>query len=359
MNIFVAIPDKYAGCGFYRQYQPHNRLAKQKQADVLFGAGLKKSEEEWYDKIEELDIYQFHKGYYNLEEVEKCQSLGIATIVDFDDSWALDTEHIFYKKYLEDGVTDKLTEMLRMVDYVTCTTDRLAEEIQKYNPNVAVLPNAMDMNYPGCKVERVKEKEVVFGYLGGHCHAKDVQRLHGVNNRLSSEKGYKFRLMGVDGSAVYNEYALILSDSGRLAKTRFDWVQSADIWSYPQFYNLLDVSLVPLVDNMFNSLKSELKLIEAGFFRKAVIVDNVYPYKPLLKHKVNAMVVDKPSDWVKHAKYLLRNPTAITDLGDALYETVQPYEIDRVNEKRIKFYKDVLTRHSSNSSKRDSRVSAI
>jgi hypothetical protein len=158
---------------------------------------------------------------------------------------------------------------------------------------------------------------------------------------------------------VYNEYAIILSDSGRLAGTKFDWVEKANIWSYPQFYNLLDVSLVPLADNTFNSLKSELKLIEAGFFRKAVIVDNVYPYKPLLKHKVNAMVVNKPSDWVKHARYLLRNPQAITDLGEALYETVQPYEIDRVNEKRIKFYKDVLTKRNINRSNRHSRVSAV
>jgi hypothetical protein len=165
--------------------------------------------------------------------------------------------------------------------------------------------------------------------------------------------------MGVDGSSVYNEYSVILSDSGRLAGTKFDWLEKADIWSYPQFYNHLDVSLVPLADNKFNSLKSELKLIEAGFFRKAVIVDNVYPYKPLLKHKINAMVVNKPSDWVKHAKYLLRNPSAITDLGDALYETVQPYEIDRVNEKRIKFYKDVLKKRNTNSIIGDSRVSAV
>jgi len=216
----------------------------------------------------------------------------------------------------------------------------------------------MDMNYPNCKANRVKEDKVVFGYLGGHCHMKDVARLEGLNNRLS-RYDYKFRLMGMDGSRVYNQYAAIMSDGGRLAKTHFDWIEKADIWNYPLFYSYFDVSLVPLAGNEFNSMKSELKLIEAGFFKKAVVVDNVEPYKRLLKHKVNAMVVNKPSDWYKHCKYLLDNPEAIKDLGEALHETVQPYGIDEVNKKRYKFYSDELKERNTDSSYGHSRLQVV
>lgn len=362
MNIFVAIPDQYAGCGFYRQYQPHNRLAKiHKDVSVLLGAGLKQDENEFIpdDAIADIDIMQQHKQYFDILLVKKCKSQGVVTIIDFDDWWHVDTEHLFYKKYLKGKISDKLIEVLRLSDWVTCTTDRLAEEIYKINKNVVVLPNAMDMNYDGCKVERVKEKETIFGYLGGHCHGKDVQQLHGLNNMLSGFDNYKIRLMGVDGTEVYQKYADILSDNGKLSKTSFDWIEQLDIWTYPQLYNLLDVSLVPLIDNKFNSFKSELKLIEAGFFRKAVIVDNVHPYRDMIRHKENAMVVNKRQDWFKHAKYLLQNPQAIKDLGDALFETVQPYHIDRVTEKRYKFYKDVLKNKHISSSNRFSRIPAI
>jgi hypothetical protein len=211
------------------------------------------------------------------------------------------------------------------------------------------------MNYPNCAIDRHPEKEVVFAYLGGHCHGKDVRQLQGFSNRMTSLKGYKIRLMGVDKSEMYEEYGRILSDKGN--NKSFDWMEKADVFNYPKFYNFLDVSLVPLVDNKFNSMKSELKLIEAGFFKKAVIVDDVYPYKPLLRHKQNAMVVRKYQDWYKHAKYLLENPSAITELGEALHETVQSYHIDRVNEKRYKFYKDVLAKRNINGSNRHSRVS--
>lgn len=355
MKIFVAIPNKFAGCGFYRQYQPLNRLAKKYNLDVLLGAGLQDEQGEFVDF--DFDIAIFHKGYFDFTTIEKLKEAGVVTICDFDDWWRLDTEHIFYRKYHESNTSETLSKLARAVDYVTCTTERLADELKKLNPNVCVLPNAMDMNYPSCKVERVKEKDLVFGYLGGHCHVKDVDQLHGLNNRLSSLNGYKLRLMGVDRTEVYNRYAQILSDNSR--SRNFDWMEKADIWNYHKFYNHLDVSLVPLVDNKFNSLKSELKLIEAGFFKKAVICDNVHPYKDLLKHKVNALVVNKRQDWYKNCKYLIQNRSAVTDLGEALYETVQPYGIDAVNEKRYKFYKDVLKKRNTDSSNRHSRVSVI
>jgi len=349
MKIFSVIPKEFAGCGFYRQYQPHNDLAR-KGIDVTIGSGLYNMDDTWGV---DADIVQFHKGYFDRLGIAAAKRRGIITVVDFDDYWYLDTEHLLYKHYLRDGTSEQLINLLHEVDYVTCTTDLLADEIRKHNPNVVVLPNAMDMSF--CKPGRIKE-EFVFGYLGGSCHGKDVEMLRGVSNRVGRGK---FRLMGVDGTDVYNHYADILSDDGRLAGTRFDWVPKANIWSYMSFYNYLDVSLVPLVDNKFNRLKSELKLIEAGFFKKGVIVSNVEPYRSLLRHKENCFVVNKPQDWVKGCKWYLDNPEAVRETGEALWETVQPYSIDRVNEKRLKFYRDVLKKRNTNSSIGVGRLQAV
>jgi glycosyltransferase involved in cell wall biosynthesis len=348
MKIYVVIPHKFAGCGFYRQYQPHNHLAKQ-GIDVLLGAGLYDEDDQF---VVEADIVHFHKGYIDLNGIKAAKERGMITIGDFDDWWFLDTEHILYKNYLKDDTSKLLIEFLRAVDYVTVTTDLLAKEAAKFNPNVIVLPNAMDMNYPNCEVRRVKEDRFVFGYLGGTCHGKDVEMLRGLSNRT----GEFFRLMGFDGSPVYKGYADILSDSG---KGRFDWLRMKNIWAYHQFYNCLDVSLVPLVDNKFNSLKSELKLIEAGFFKKGVIVSNVEPYRGLLRHKENCFVVNKPTDWVKGVKWYAADHDRVRQTGEELYRTVQPYGIDRVNEKRLKFYNDVLEKRNINGSDRHSRLQGV
>ena len=344
MKIFVVIPEKYAGCGFYRQYQPHRHLNANHDVDVVLSAGV-------FNEAGELgvdaDMILFHKSYYMPMAIWQAKKMGMPVIVDFDDWWRVDTEHLFYKEH-KDKTTAAHIAILEAADYVIVTTELLRQEALKHNKNVVVLPNAFDPSYKACKIDRVKEDKIVFGYVGGHCHRKDVEQLRGVNNRLSTEfNNYKFRLMGMDMSTIYKSYAD--SMGVQLGSKYFDWVERADIWNYPKFYNLMDVSLVPLVNNKFNNLKSELKLIEAGFFRKAVIVDNVHPYRDLIRHKQNAMVVNKYTDWYKHCKYLIQNPNAITELGEALYETMQPYHIDKVNEKRLNFYKDVLKNSDTNS----------
>ncbi len=349
MKIFVVIPHTFAGCGFYRQYQPHNDLAKE-GVDVLLGAGLFNEDDTFGVDV---DIIQWHKAYFDLEGMKEARKRGIINVVDFDDWWRLDTEHLFYRSYHDNNTSEELIKLLKSADYVTVTTELLAAEARKFNKNVVVLPNAMEQVKPA----RIKEDKIVFGYVGGTCHGKDVSLLTGLSNKLDGD--YKFRLMGYDRTEVYNHYANILSDGGRKAPDHFDWVKKADIWHYHHFYNFMDVSLVPLVDNKFNSLKSELKLIEAGFFKRPVICSNVHPYKDLLKHKVNAWVVNKPTDWYKGCKFFLNNPSAIIDYGEALYESVQGYDIKEVNKKRLKFYSDVFKKRDTDSSVRNSRLQGV
>jgi glycosyltransferase involved in cell wall biosynthesis len=101
-------------------------------------------------------------------------------------------------------------------------------------------------------------------------------------------------------------------------------------------------------------MKSQLKVIEAGFYKKAIIASNVGPYTIDLKHSLkdgkftdgNALLVDEArnhSDWAKYVKKLVDNPNMITDLGERLYETVKDkYDLNRVTKTRRDFYKSLI-----------------
>jgi glycosyltransferase involved in cell wall biosynthesis len=101
-------------------------------------------------------------------------------------------------------------------------------------------------------------------------------------------------------------------------------------------------------------MKSQLKVIEAGFYKKALIASNVGPYTIDLKHAMkngeftdgNALLVDEVrnhSDWAKNIKKLVDNPNMITDLGERLYETVsQKYDLNIVTKTRSEFYKSLI-----------------
>jgi glycosyltransferase involved in cell wall biosynthesis len=101
-------------------------------------------------------------------------------------------------------------------------------------------------------------------------------------------------------------------------------------------------------------MKSQLKVIEAGFYKKALIASNIGPYTIDLKHAMkngeftdgNALLVDEVknhSDWAKYIKKLVDSPEMVTELGERLYETVKDtYDLNKVSDKRAEFYKSLI-----------------
>ena len=345
MNILVIIPKTFAGCGFYRLYQPFNHLAKNYDVNITFSSSLQKTDVSYYtdDELRSFTAVMYHKTLFDMKDIRRLKDLGVPVIMDFDDHWVTGRDHTFYKQYTAEGQQAKLHKLLLQCDYITCTTEDLADEIYIHNENVEVFPNAYDKGYDGWKVDRVKEDKFVFGYLGGPCHTRDVALLRDVPAATHAH----FRLFGYNGTEIYKHYAKILS---YLNEKNFSIYKGADIFNYPQFYNLMDVSLVPLEASKFNSMKSELKMIEAGAFSKAVIVSNVKPYTNVIRHGKNCLAADSKANWINYIKTLDRNRNYAHDLGAQLHEDVKRYDINVVNEKRYNFLKDVHKKHYTDSS---------
>jgi glycosyltransferase involved in cell wall biosynthesis len=101
-------------------------------------------------------------------------------------------------------------------------------------------------------------------------------------------------------------------------------------------------------------MKSQLKVIEAGFYKKALIASNLGPYTIDLKHCLkhgefvdgNALLVDESrnhSDWSKFIEKLVKNPNLAKDMGERLYETVKDkYDLNVVTKTRAEFYKSIV-----------------
>ena len=130
------------------------------------------------------------------------------------------------------------------------------------------------------------------------------------------------------------------------------WTQP--VTSYAKNYSRFDVSLAPIKDTMFNRMKSQLKVIEAGFYKKALIASDIGPYTIDLNHALdkgeftdgNALLVNKyrnRSDWAKYIKKLIKNPSFAEDLGERLYETVSDtYDLRTVTKNRADIYKELV-----------------
>jgi glycosyltransferase involved in cell wall biosynthesis len=330
--------------------------------------------------------------------VEKLNKEGIATVCDIDDYWMPGKEHPIHDIIKFHKVNEKIMSSLRKAKYVTTTTTIFADEIKKLNKNVFIFPNAINPKEPQFMEPTIESDRLRVGWLGGSSHLHDIQLLDQSFAKLNqSVKNLQFVLCGFDtrGSVteinpqtkeqkkrpirpeetVWAKYESIFTQNYSyvseeykkhlLKFTQDDFNQSNDesylrVWtqpvtSYAKNYSKFDVSLAPIKNVKFNILKSQLKVIEAGFYKKALIATNLGPYTidlvqfskyGVFNDKGNALLVNENrnhSDWAKYINLLLKNPNMVKDMGESLYETVKDvYDLNNVTKLRSEFYKSII-----------------
>lgn len=137
------------------------------------------------------------------------------------------------------------------------------------------------------------------------------------------------------------------------------WTQNLN--SYAEHYNYCDICLAPLVDtylrqinqggkikmiqrpHIFNEVKSELKILEAGVKKKALIAQDFGIYSQKLIHGKTGMLVKNNKDgWYKAIKELVENKNMREELAGNLHEwVIKEYSNEKINEIRSDFYKKI------------------
>jgi processive 1,2-diacylglycerol beta-glucosyltransferase len=339
-RILSIVYPKIGGCQYYRQVHPQEQLPKFEDFEIVYKPDITFVPD---NELWDFQLVQFHKNHVTPEGLIRLTALGIPTIVDFDDYWHLPHNHLSYERYRNENLPARFIEIIRLADYVSVTTQVLADEVKRHNSNVFVFPNVLNPDCQQVYPIEIKSDCLRFGYLAGSHHLPDVELLRGLNNRLeNSGLKYSLALFGYKHDGAYFDYAGLLTNNANYTDNLVLY-PSLPVPDYLMYYNLLDVVLVPLVANKFNSLKSELKLIEAGTFAKAMIISDVMPYKPFLKDKINCLAVKNKKDWFRKIKYLANNPNAATDIGNQLHHDIQEhFNYEKITKYRAGIYKEII-----------------
>jgi glycosyltransferase involved in cell wall biosynthesis len=416
----LVLPSDRTGVSKFRSVEPHMKLQElyneEFHVDIVTAGTMDFS---WEDSsyLKKYDIIHFHRTlpkvvngqlrHVYLDEMydvlNKIHALDIITIMDLDDYWEPSKEHPAYQMIINDKLPQKIKENIKKVNYVTTTTPIFAKEISKLNKNVIVLPNSIDPNEKQFtpKPEKTNKKTRI-GWLGGSSHFHDLILIGGSVSRFLNEtkEDSQMVLCGFDTrgniteidkntkqqktrkikpkESVWARYEeMFTKNYGIINKNYLKQLEKFDepsdkqfnnldevyrrVWtkpitSYASNYNLFDISMAPLKEHSFNKNKSQLKVIEAGFHKKALIAQDYGPYQidcvPLIEYggkineKGNAILVEtrkNHKDWYKALKKLNDNPGLVELLSNNLYETVKDkYHIDTVTHTRAEFYKTLV-----------------
>ena len=399
----LAIPSDKHGVGKFRMMDPYQFIGDNHSDDVHVDISYNADNNDEY--FLNYDIVVFHTFIHqtnheqNIGRIKWLQSKGIKVIMDIDDLWFVDQRHPMYHHVKASKIGEMKIDMLKAVDYVTTTTPIFAKTIKDklHIKNIEIFPNAVNEDEPQFKREPIKSDKIRFGWLGGSSHLHDIELM---SNGISSTHNYfkdkvQFVLCGFDlrgtvteidqegkqrqrsiqpTETVWYKYEKFFTEDYKVLNPQYKsflntfvdtpyndenepyrrrWTK--DIKTYASNYNTFDVSLAPLVESQFNANKSQLKVIEAGFHKKAIIASETDPYTLDLISAVNdgkfndngnALLVNprrNHKDWAKHMKRLVESPNMIEDLGNRLYETVKDkYSLKKVCQDRVEFFKSII-----------------
>jgi len=397
----LVIPSDRTGVGKFRSVDPHiflqNLYPNEFHVDIDYEPNVSDM-----DFWKQYQIVAFHRSIGNdfdfaNQFIQKLNSMGIVTICDIDDYWMPGKEHPIHDIIRFNKINEKIVANIRVAKHVTTTTTLFADEIMKTNKNVFVLPNGVNPKEPQFMEPTPEFDRIRIGWLGGSSHLHDLQLLDQSFSKLMPIKDrVQYVLCGFDtrGSVteinqqtgeqvrrnirpeetVWASYEKIFTQNFQIISedykkfllnyTQEDYQKEssesyARVWtkpvtSYAKNYSRFDISLAPIKNHMFNRMKSQLKVIESGFYKKALIASNLGPYTIDLKHSLkngnfvdgNALLVDENrnhSDWAKFIEKLVKNPNLIKDMGERLYETVKDtYDLNTITKNRAEFYKSVI-----------------
>lgn len=398
-------PSDNAGVGHYRNIWPAQEIQKKFGDDFFVEINMDFVNDINYYK--QFDIVHFHRQlgpYENMDNLTKeLRKNGTIVIMDIDDYWVPPKTHPMYLAAIKDKLPEKVTSAFKMVDYVTTTTDIFAKHINKYNSNTFVIPNAIDMNHRMWKEVNTKQTDKLrIAWIGGSSHLNDLEILQPSMNMLHNDEklngkyqlvmcGYDVRgfmtEIGPDGQhvntrkilpseTVWNKFEEIFTNNYNnkiisedykkyLLKYSNEEYKGNNIyegsyirrWTLPltrygEHYNYCDVCMAPLAENIFNEVKSELKIIEAGLTKKVLIAQDYSIYKELIQHNYNGILINKKNNtrgWYEAIKYLINNPEKAKELSQNLYDfVINKYTLEIVTKNRVNFYKDIIKNKQKN-----------
>lgn len=289
------------------------------------------------DALKSAEIVQFQRQYApeSLIILRYLKNAGVPTIAHVDDNvWDIPEGNPAKATYT--GATlDRFFYILHEADAITTSTPHLGKLCSKYNQNVHLFRNLMDMSMTSYITEgRDDPNEIRIGWTTTPHHFDDFPVVEpALKVILGKYPNVKLIFMGWLPPFVQT-----------IPFTRFEFYDfvPSDAF-YFSFANLdFDIGIAPLIENGFNHAKTARKAQEYATFKIPMVLANVSTYRDWK----NGETCIKPADnstagWVKALTWMVEHTTERKKIADRAHDQViRNHSIDKfIWERATTYYK--------------------
>jgi hypothetical protein len=327
----LAITSKTSGVAYHRIIMP---IVNMKKDYCLMTDTI--SEETFEGNY---DIVILNRMLANItpdQMVEWRKKYGFKLIVDNDDYWHLDPSHILYERYIINNVPQQIINWIQIADLCTCTHERLADEVYKHNTKVEIIPNAIPYGEEQFVLDKKPSDLIRLFWSGSGTHGKDLEILRNPMKRINFPVRTIIAGYNEQEKPIWDGMIGAFTNGLKLKPTIYNYNQ---VTEYMAAYCDSDISLIPLIDSKFNSMKSNLKVLETASKKNPAIVSNVHPYKGFYP----ACHVNSQKDWYYWIKMLVNDRQAREHYGNSLYDYCNKnFNLHQVNKQRFAIYSKLI-----------------
>lgn len=247
------------------------------------------------------------------EFIKLAKKLNKRVLFDIDDL-VVDTKYTDTIKYLDsmskeeralydDGVM-RMGRTLKLCDAAITTTERLAEELGHYVPEVFINRNTASEEMCALSKEALKNKtrkddHVGIGYFSGSLtHNDDFELvLPALTKVMEKYPQVQLHVVGeLDLPETLQQY------KARVVSHPFvDWKK------LPSLIAEVDINLAPLEQSIFNEAKSENKWVEAALVKVPTVASNVGAFQRMIVSGKTGILCDTEEEWVEQLSRLVED----------------------------------------------------
>lgn len=253
----------------------------------------------------------------------------------------------------------KVQMLLEVADQVHVSTKTLKNKFKKFNNNIHVIPNVLDpliwkLDEQPKRTNKHSGDKIKIGYIGTETHYNDLILIENAMNLIKSKYGNKIEV----------EVIGVFQNLKPLFGTRVALPKRTD---YPSFVEWLlkrvdwDIGIIPLIEDSFNSYKSNLKFLEYSALGLPIIVSDVYTYRSIARNGVNCISVNNSTtDWVNGLSMLIENEKIRLDLAEnARTDCFMNHTTKKITEHIIDLMDAVITKEGLKNSPNSANPSQV
>lgn len=325
-----------SGSGQWRLIHPMKYLAR-----LGHQVSVHQTKEESKVDISELVGYDIivPQGIIDLEALKTLLAIkneyGTKIIMDFDDMIEVTKDNPHYKDHAIWDASAILQSFAKFVDGITTTNEHLRQYLLKFNPNVYIVPNMMDMEYWKLPIQKNETDKVRICYVGSVTHLSDLKMAAPALKKILKKYKDKVELVMV-GDLRWREVFKGFNNVDCLLGVPFE--------NYASRLNglAMDIGIAPLRDNEFNRCKSNIKFLEITI-AGGVTVASPIVYSDTIVHGVNGFIANNTEEWVKYLSMLIESPTLRKSVHSRAYsEVMDKYDLSKGIKQWESVYKKIL-----------------